>query len=129
MKSTLVIGDWAALAALPDTAWQRRPTHLRLELPGLQPLDRARAEARLAQRLSACGCNEGALALIAALPVATLLAGWWAEGAARWAWGLGGVVLAAALGKTLGLWRARAALRAEVAAVAALARLQGSPSQ
>lgn len=126
MKSTLVIGDWAALAALPDAAWRRRPTHLRLELPGLRPLDRAQAEARLARRLSACGCNEGALALIVALPVAAVLAGWLAEGAARWAWGLGGVVLAAALGKALGLWRARAALRAEVAALAAL---QGSPSQ
>lgn len=129
---TLVIGDWAALAALPAMPLRQRPTRLKLALPGLRPLDRAQAEARLARRLSACGCNEGAVALLVSLPVAAVLAGWLAEGAARWAWGLGGVVLGAALGKALGLWRARAALRAEVAAVMVLRGAggdQGSPSQ
>jgi hypothetical protein len=133
---TLVIGDWAALAALPAMPLRQRPTRLKLALPGLRPLDRAQAEARLARRLSACGCNEAALALLVSLPLAAALSGWLADGAARWAWGLGGVVLGAALGKALGLWRARAALRAEVAAVAALAAPgaagrgdQGSPSQ
>ena len=120
--TTLTLSTPAALAALPQhLRLGARPTRLALALPGLDPVIRAQAEARLARSLSACGCNEGALALIAALPPAALWAFATQSGLAAWGWLLALVATASALGKFLGLARARRNLRREVDRVLRLA--------
>ncbi len=113
------------LAALPQRLTLRQgQVRLTLALPGLGEPDRSLAEVRLSALLTACGCSEGALALIAALPPAVWLAflshgspaGW--QG---WALFFGVLVVASVLGKILGLMIARRRLTAEIACL--LARL------
>lgn len=94
------------------------PVRLTLALPGLSGPDRAFAEARLSALLSTCGCTEGAVALIAVLPLAIHLGflsalsplGW-----RGWAAFFGILVAASLLGKLVGLTRARRRLATEIA--------------
>jgi hypothetical protein len=109
-----VVADREALQALPAVASRVDPVRLKLEVPGLDPAARAEAETRLARRLSACGCNEGAVALILSLPVAAGAGAALGGGWGAWGVGLGITAGAAALGKLIGLARARAALRRDV---------------
>lgn len=115
----------ADLATLPKRLrLGQGPIRLTLALPGMGEPDRALAEARLSAHLSACGCNEGALALIVALPPAVFVAvlsplspGGWQS----WAVVFAVLVAASLIGKLVGLARARRRLTVEIAGL--LARL------
>ena len=114
----LVVSTRADLLALPQRLSLRQPPQrLSLDLPGLQEPDRSLIEARLATHLSACGCNEGAIALVLALVPAGLGAVALPNGLAPWAcWAVFFAVLVAASvsGKLYGLHRARRRLHSEV---------------
>ena len=106
---------------------RHRRGKVRLEIPGLP--DAAAHEARLNRLLMACGCTEGSVGLLIALPIAIGLgvtSAWPLGIAGRIAVGLAIVVAGSLAGKFAGLMRARAALRAEVAAIEAA--LEGHPS-
>lgn len=94
------------------------PFRLILALPGLPPDLRAEAETSLARTLSACGCTEGAVGLLAALPVGAAVAMMVlpaASGSLAWAVCIGaGGVIGAMAGKVAGRLRARRRLAREV---------------
>ena len=106
------------------------PFRLILALPGLHPDQRAAAEGSLARVLSACGCTEGALGLLAALPVGAvgttvlLPAG---SGVLASAVPIGAAAVIGALaGKTAGYLRARRRLATEIARIMVLLSPSGS---
>jgi hypothetical protein len=106
------------VADLPEVLrLKRHIRRLELALPGLDAGERAVAEARLVARLGACGCTEGAVGLLAALPVAGGLAALELVGWPVWFFVLAVVCAGAALGKVFGLWRARQRLRTEIARI------------
>lgn len=99
------------------------PFRLVLAVPGIPPDQRAGAEASLARVLSACGCTEGAVGLLAALPIGAvgttmlLPAG---SGVLAWAVATGAAaVIGAVAGKAAGYLRARRRLAAEIARIMA----------
>jgi hypothetical protein len=100
------------------------PFRLILALPGLPPDQRAGREVTLARVLTSCGCSEGAVGLLAALPAggvgATILL---PAGSGILAWVVT-ICLAAAIGavagKAAGYLRARRRLAAEVAQIMAM---------
>ena len=98
---------------------KRQIRRLELALPGLDPSERALAEARLAARLGACGCSEGAIGLLAALPVGFGVAMLDLVDVPSWSIVLALTCAGALLGKGVGLVRARLALRAEIARLSA----------
>ncbi len=102
------------------TRFGRGPLRIRLDLPGLAEPARSIAEQRLASALSACGCTEGAVALLITLGPAAGLAFWspW-SGAFLPPWALFAALLVAAslAGKALGLLRARRRLKSEIARI------------
>lgn len=102
----------------------QRQFELSLSLAGLKEPDRTLTEARLAALLSACGCTQGAIALILALPFAVWLICFSrisSGGMLQWGLGFGVLIAASVIGKLVGLARARQVLTHEIAAV--LARL------
>ena len=111
----LVIGQVADLPKVLRLKSKIR--RLELALPGLDADERALAEARLAARIGACGCTEGAVGLLAALPVAGVIAGHDLVAWPDWTVVLGVVCVGAALGKVFGLWRAQRKLQNEIARI------------
>ena len=106
---------------------RHRRGKVRLEIPGLP--DAAAHEARLNRLLMACGCTEGSVGLLIALPIAItfgLVSTWPLGSGGRIAVGLAIVVAGSLAGKLVGLMRARAALRAEISAIEATLGAQPS---
>jgi hypothetical protein len=104
------------VADLPDVLrLKRQIRRLELALPGLDAGERAAAEVRLAARLGACGCTEGAIGLLVALPVVSWLMVAGPLGPfMRLGVCVSVVVVGALLGKAVGMIRARTALQIEV---------------
>jgi hypothetical protein len=106
----LVISQAEDLGRLIAARGQIRSVEL--AVAGVDPVDRERVQARLAALTGACGCTEGAIGLLASLPVAVLVYPTLGLGQS-----LAVVVAAALLGKGFGLLRAWWVLRVEIARV------------
>lgn len=117
-QTALTLRTRQELLALPQRLSLGQPLYrLSLALPDLAEPERSLAEARLSALLSGCGCNEGAIALVLALPPADYLAlasplapdGW-----GRWGMLFGILIVASLAGKAFGLRRARQDLQREI---------------
>ena len=119
MSKVLDLDSRAALVALLRQPVPAKPFTLRLTLPDLATETREETEARLASRLSACGCTEGAVGLMLGLIPALVVADSQPDATTLTRWGLGLAVVVAAMlaGKLVGHLRAKAGLRAEIEAI------------
>lgn len=100
------------------------PFQLILALPGLPPDQRSGLEETLARLLSYCGCSEGAVGLMAALPLGAMGAIWLMPAGSGWvalAVTIGAAAIIGAMaGKAVGYFRARRRLATEVARIMAI---------
>lgn len=117
-RAPVIIRNAADLARL--MTWPR-PTQVQLDLPGKPAPEIAIWQSRLVTSLSACGCTEGAIGLIAGLAVALIV---WMLGMlpGQGAWITAAIFLAVAvigalIGKGIGRLRARRALQIQIAAL------------
>jgi hypothetical protein len=110
-----------------------RTDRMGVDIRALPPEERASWQARLDRLDRACGCEEGAVGLVAGF-VASALALWLQPGGIR-ATGSGDIgwasvvmIAAAAAGKAFGLWRARRRSRQVIAELNAVLRAKNVSS-
>lgn len=104
----------------PDQLWgivrhDRTIRRIKLDLPELPHDQQALTEHRLAQLARPCGCTEGAIAMLIALPVAYAVFRWgWPPDTTfglRFSSAMALAVAACLIGKGIGIYRGRRALQ------------------